>query len=63
MSQSSRQAKIISEHRGGYSHTDVPFIRLRGRWLEQAGFEIGDKVKVEVEAGRLVITQTPAESA
>lgn len=34
----------------------VPFLRLRGRWLEHAGFREGDQVQVEVEEGRLVIT-------
>ena len=32
----------------------VPFLRLSGRWLEAAGFEIGSKVRVVVEAERLV---------
>jgi hypothetical protein len=44
----------------GYSHTDTPFVgvpylRLRGHWLEDAGFTIGDKVKVEVKESRLMI--------
>jgi len=33
----------------------VPFLRLSGRWLESAGFEIGSKVRVVVEADRLVV--------
>lgn len=31
-------------------------IRLKGLWLTKAGFKPGQKVLVEVEAGRLVIT-------
>ncbi|WP_087131074.1 SymE family type I addiction module toxin [Caballeronia pedi] len=31
-------------------------MRLAGRWLEQAGFAPGQRVKVNVEHGRLVIT-------
>ncbi len=31
----------------------TPFLRLRGRWLDQAGFPIGSKVRVEVSKGRL----------
>ncbi len=31
-------------------------IRLKGKWLMGAGFKPGQKVRVEVEAGRLVIT-------
>ncbi|QBQ96092.1 SymE family type I addiction module toxin [Paraburkholderia pallida] len=34
-----------------------PWIKLAGRWLELAGFEAGQRVKVEVQHGRLVITQ------
>lgn len=34
----------------------VPFLRLTGRWLAQAGFDIGDRVRVEVAQGRLVLT-------
>jgi hypothetical protein len=33
----------------------MPFLRLRGRWLDQAGFAIGANVRVEVAAGRLVL--------
>ncbi len=33
----------------------VPFLRLSGRWLESAGFEIGSKVRVVVESDRLVV--------
>lgn len=35
----------------------VPFIRLRGRWLALAGFRPGDRIKVEVDYGRLTITR------
>ena len=34
----------------------VPFLRMRGRWLEELGFEPGVKVRVEVSPERLVIT-------
>jgi toxic protein SymE len=34
---------------------EVPFLPLRGRWLQEAGFEIGRSVKVEVSEGRLTI--------
>ena len=33
----------------------MPFLRLRGRWLDAAGFAIGADVRVEVSAGRLVL--------
>jgi hypothetical protein len=33
----------------------VPFLRLCGRWMKEAGFPIGRSVKVEVSEGRLMI--------
>lgn len=33
----------------------VPFLRLRGLWLEELGFACGGKVRVMAERGRLVI--------
>ena len=33
-----------------------PWIKLSGRWLELAGFEAGQRVRIEVHNGRLVIT-------
>ena len=33
----------------------MPSLRLRGRWLKQAGFDIGARVRVSVEAGKLVV--------
>ncbi len=33
-----------------------PWIKLSGRWLELAGFEAGQRVRIEVHHGRLVIT-------
>lgn len=35
---------------------DVPSIRLKGQWLERAGFAISGKARVEVGDGKLVIT-------
>jgi toxic protein SymE len=34
----------------------VPMIRMRGQWLEQIGFRIGEFVVVKVEPKRLVLT-------
>jgi hypothetical protein len=33
----------------------MPYVRLRGRWLDEAGFAIGRGIRVEVSAGRLVL--------
>jgi hypothetical protein len=39
----------------------MPSLRLRGRWLKQAGFDIGSRVQVSVEAGKLVVEVEPPE--
>lgn len=36
--------------------TKVPWIRMQGKWLEQAGFEIRTSVRIRVMAGCLVLT-------
>jgi toxic protein SymE len=36
----------------------VPWIQLKGYWLQQAGFEINTPVKVRVMDGCLVLTTT-----
>jgi toxic protein SymE len=33
-----------------------PWLRLAGRWIEHAGFIPGQRVRINVEHGRLVIT-------
>jgi hypothetical protein len=33
----------------------MPLLRLRGRWLDQAGFAIGARVRVKVTPGRLAL--------
>ena len=35
----------------------IPYIRLRGLWLAEAGFAPQDRVEVLVEAGRVVLTR------
>jgi Toxin SymE, type I toxin-antitoxin system len=39
----------------------IPALRLRGRWLAQAGFAIGDRIEVIVTAGELVLKVLPRE--
>ena len=44
-------------HHGG-ERNSVPMIRLRGKWLRQAGFSAGQDVTIIVEQGRLVLLTT-----
>lgn len=52
-----RRLRVYTKFRGRtYDNTTVPEIRLEGRWLEKVGFNTGQKVKIEQEHGRLIIT-------
>lgn len=33
----------------------LPYLRLRGRWLQDAGFAVGAKIRVRVESQRLIL--------
>ena len=62
-----RSLKILEQgdgyairHSGqGYS---VPLIRLRGKWLREAGFTAGERVSITVEHGRLTILASENEA-
>ena len=43
--------------KSGYRYKATPTIMLKGEWLKELGFEIGDYVSVSCENGKLVITQ------
>ena len=47
------ESRAASYHRAPIA--PMPFLRLRGWWLDEAGFTIGANVRVEVAAGRLVL--------
>lgn len=38
------------------SEEEVPYVRLRGRWLHMLGFPVGARLKIESEPGRIVLT-------
>jgi len=50
-----RRTFTVSALRAGDGRTEVPWLRLSGHWLRQAGFEPGAKYIVIVERGRLVL--------
>ena len=71
-----RSTKIIAESRKGRAAKwggwliHVPFIRIRGRWLEAAGFNtpalhlpvcagasVGDNLRIKIEPGKLTLTK------
>ena len=42
----------------GYKYKPIPTIMLRGQWLAELNFQIGDNISVSCEEGKLVITKT-----
>ena len=46
-------------HSSGYS--TVPKINMEGKWLEELGFHIGDRVNIEYDEGIIKITPAPEE--
>ncbi len=38
------------------SHLPVPWVQIKGYWLNQAGFTIGTVLSVQVQQGRIVLT-------
>lgn len=53
-----RTLKIYAQSMGGGNYTSVPTILLKGKWLEDAGFHMGEYVTVEVEDDKIVLTKT-----
>jgi toxic protein SymE len=38
----------------------LPFVLLKGQWLEQANFLIGQNIDVEVRENRVILTTEPS---
>ena len=49
-----RNIKVISQSGRNYKPTLT--VILKGQWMNEMGFEIGDQIKVECEQGKLVIS-------
>ena len=41
----------------GYQYKRTPSIVLKGKWLAELGFDIGEPIEVKCEDGRLIITK------
>ena len=50
-----RQPRTSHLARGSKPDLLVPYLRMRGRWLEDLGFSCGGRVRVVARRGRLVI--------
>lgn len=51
----------VYKGRGAFKEAP-PQILLQGRWLERAGFNAGDKITVNCQQGRLIITMNEPET-
>lgn len=55
-----RKLKIYAQSMGGGNYTAVSTILLKGKWLEDAGFKIGEYVEVVCEGDKITLTKTSA---
>lgn len=39
----------------GYKYRETPTIILKGQWLKDAGFNVGDNISLECDAGIITI--------
>ena len=54
MTKKNRSVKVYGM--SGYKYQSTPTIMLKGNWLKELGFDIGDYISVSCEDGKLVIT-------
>lgn len=53
-----RNLKIYNQSMGGGNYISVPTILLKGKWLEEAGFNMGEYLAVEIEGDRIILSKT-----
>jgi antitoxin component of MazEF toxin-antitoxin module len=56
-----RSVKVYGQ--SGYKYRETPTIMLKGMWLKEAGFNIGDYISVTCEDGKIIITQDAERAA
>ncbi len=56
-----RSMKVYGQ--SGYRYKETPAIMLKGQWLQELGFEIGDYISVSCENGKLIITPDAERAA
>ena len=56
-----RSIKVISQ--SGHNYKATPTIMLKGQWLKELGFDIGDYVSITCENGKIVITPATERAA
>lgn len=48
-----RKLKVYGQ--SGYHYKETPTIILKGQWLQEAGFNIGDEIVITVTDGKALI--------
>ena len=61
MTKKSRSLKVLSQ--SGYKYRETPTIQLKGQWLKELGFNIGDYISISCENGKLIITPDAEKAA
>ena len=56
-----RNMKVCEQ--SGYQYKPTPTIMLKGKWLQECGFEIGTPITVVCEDGKLVIMVKEQEAS
>ena len=56
-----RSMKVYGQ--SGYRYKETPEIMLKGLWLQELGFGIGDYISVSCENGKLIITPDAEKAA
>lgn len=56
-----RNIKVYGQ--SGYNYKTTPTIMLKGQWLADLGFEIGDYISVSCEDGKIIITPDAERAA
>lgn len=59
--QRNRSMKVHSQ--SGRNYKAIPTIILKGQWLQEMGFEIGNYISVSCENGKLIITPDTEKAA
>ena len=59
--QKNRSMKVHAQ--SGYNYKATPTIILKGQWLQEMGFKIGDYISVSCEDGKLIITPDAEKAA
>ena len=57
------QIRLLTVYSTYTSSTEIPQIRIQGKWLEKLGFHVGKKFIIEEKYGQLVIRLVHFEEA